>query len=43
LILMMVFLGLHLKFNFERGHKVLLWLFALNVVIIVVNYVSKLI
>ena len=43
LILMMVFLGLHLKFNFARGHKVLLWLFVLNVVIIVVNYVLKLI
>ena len=43
LILMMVFLGFHLKFNFVKGHKVLLWLFLINLSIILVNYILKLI
>ena len=41
LILMAVFLGLHLKFNFAKGHKILLWLFLLNLTIIIVNYLFK--
>lgn len=43
LLLMMVFLGFHLKFNFAKGHKVLLWLFLINLSIILVNYILKLI
>ncbi|MEN8186152.1 MAG: DUF2752 domain-containing protein [Bacteroidota bacterium] len=43
LITMMVFLGLHLKFNFEKGHRILLWLFIINIVIILTNYILKLI
>lgn len=41
LILMMVFLGLHLKLNFSKGHKILLWLFVLNLAIVLVSYVLK--
>ena len=41
LILMMVFLGFHLKLNFSKGHKILLWLFVLNLAIILVSYVLK--
>ncbi|MEL4454960.1 DUF2752 domain-containing protein [Lutimonas vermicola] len=43
LFLMMIFLGLHLRFNFSKGHSILKWLFILNIVIIVVNYILKLI
>lgn len=43
LLLMGLFLGLHLKFNFTKGHLVLKWLFILNVVIILTNYILKLI
>ena len=43
LILMMIFLGFHLKFNFAKGHKVLFWLFLINLSIILVNYILKLI
>jgi hypothetical protein len=43
LFLMMVVLGLHLKFNFSKGHSILKWLFILNLVIIVANYILKLI
>ncbi len=35
------FLILHLKYQFARGHKVLLWLFLLNVSLILGNYVLK--
>lgn len=41
LIFMMLFLGLHLKFNFTNGHKILLRLFILNLIIIAVNYIFK--
>ena len=43
LIIMLVYLGFHLYFNFKYGHKVLLYLFYLNVVFIVVNYLLKII
>jgi len=43
LILMMVFLGFHLRFNFAKGHKILLWLFLTNLSIILINYILKLI
>ena len=36
-------LGLHLKFNFASGHKILKWLFVVNVLIIVGNYILKII
>jgi uncharacterized membrane protein YoaK (UPF0700 family) len=41
LILMIAFLGLHIKYNFVKGHKVLLWLFLLNLGIIIINYIFK--
>ncbi|MGI9530750.1 DUF2752 domain-containing protein [Lutimonas sp.] len=43
LLAMGLILGLHLKFNFSAGHKILQWLFVLNVIIIVGNYILKLI
>jgi hypothetical protein len=42
LLLMMVFLGFHLKFNYAKGHKILLWLFLTNLSIILINYILKL-
>ena len=41
LILMFVFLGIHLKFNFKEGARILKWLFVLNITIIVVHYILK--
>ena len=35
------YLFIHLKFNFEKGHLVLRYLFYLNVIIILVNYLIK--
>lgn len=43
LLLMFVFLGLHLKFNFRKGHLVLQMLFIINLIIIITNYLLKLI
>lgn len=43
LIIMLAFLGLHLKFNFAKGHKILMWLFVLNLAIIFSNYILKII
>jgi hypothetical protein len=43
LIFMFAFLVLHLKFQFSKGHKVLLYLFILNLMIIIVNYIIKII
>jgi len=43
LILLVAMLGLHLKFNFSQGHKILLWLFIFNLIIIIGNYILKLI
>ena len=40
---MLVYLGLHLRFSFRRGAKVLVWMFTLNVIIITVNYIIKII
>jgi len=39
--IMLIFLGLHLKFNFVKGHLILKWLFILNIIIIISNYVIK--
>ncbi len=41
LLLMFTFLLLHLKFDFAKGHKILFWLFVLNVCIIIINYILK--
>lgn len=41
LIIMFAYLGLHLKFNFSKGHKILLWLFILNFGIIITSYLIK--
>lgn len=43
LLFMFVYLGLHLKFNFKKGHVVLLYLFYFNVVLIISNYLFKII
>ena len=43
LFLMFVFMGFHLKFNFEKGAQILKWLFVLNIGIIVIHYILKLI
>jgi hypothetical protein len=43
LILLITILGLHLKFNFSQGHKILQWLFIFNLIIIIGNYILKLI
>lgn len=40
---MLVFLGLHLKFNFAKGHIILKWLFIFNIIIIITNYIIKII
>jgi len=41
LLLMFAFLLLHMKFDFAKGHKILLWLFVLNVCIIIIHYILK--
>lgn len=41
LILMFAYLLLHLKFNFKLGSKILLYLFILNALIIVTNFILK--
>ncbi len=41
IIIMFLYLGLHLKFQFKMGHKVLLSLFILNILITFVNYCIK--
>ena len=41
LLIMFAFLGLHLIFSFKNGHKILLSLFVLNLVIIITNFIIK--
>jgi len=41
LIIMFVYLGMHLKFNYQKGHLILRYLFIINVIIILVNYIIK--
>ncbi len=41
LLAMFGYLLLHLKFNFKLGHKVLLYLFVTNVVIMLTNFILK--
>ncbi|WP_298368833.1 DUF2752 domain-containing protein [uncultured Lutibacter sp.] len=42
LIIMFVYLILHLKFDFKIGHLILKYLFFINVIIILANYILKL-
>jgi hypothetical protein len=41
LIIMFVFLPLHLKYRIKNGHKILLALFIINIIITLVNYIIK--
>lgn len=41
LIGMFLYLGLHIKFAFKNGHKILLLLFVSNVLIMLSNYILK--
>ena len=41
LLAMGAFLLLHLKYQFAKGHKVLLWLFMFNLFLILGNYIWK--
>lgn len=41
LIIMFGFLFVHLKFNIKNGHKILITLFILNILITLVNYLIK--
>jgi hypothetical protein len=43
LMAMMAYLVLHIIFKFKKGHKILLFMFILNLVIIMTNYIFKLI
>ena len=43
LMAMFGFLLLHIKFNFKQGHKILLGLFIINIVIMITNYILKII
>ncbi|MBT8384864.1 MAG: DUF2752 domain-containing protein [Bacteroidia bacterium] len=42
LILMFAILILHLKFNFKKGGKILLFVFIINVLVMLTNYILKL-
>jgi len=41
LIAMFLYLGFHLKYAFKNGHKILLFLFIGNVLIMLGNYILK--
>ncbi|MBP7077745.1 MAG: DUF2752 domain-containing protein [Bacteroidales bacterium] len=41
LVAMFVFLMLHLKFEFKKGHIVLKFFFIINVAIIIISYFCK--
>ncbi|MDH5413276.1 MAG: DUF2752 domain-containing protein [Flavobacteriaceae bacterium] len=42
LILMFTILILHLKFNFKKGGRILLFVFILNILVMLTNYILKL-
>lgn len=42
LIIMFAYLVLHLRFHFKNGHKILLYLFYLNIGLILINFILKL-
>ena len=41
LIIMFVFLGFHLKFDFKKGGRILIYLFSINALIILTNFILK--
>lgn len=41
LLLMFIYLAFHLKYDYKKGHLILRYLFILNVIIILVNYLIK--
>ena len=41
IILMIIFLIAHIKYNFKNGHNIVLGLFILNLIIILANYFIK--
>lgn len=41
LLLMFLFLAIHLKFRIKNGHKILIFLFVLNISITLVHYFYK--
>lgn len=41
LMILFGYLLLHLKFSFKMGHKVLLWLFIINITIMLTNFILK--
>ena len=41
LVIMFVYLGLHLKFDFKQGHKILLYLFITNLALMLLNFIIK--
>ena len=41
LIIMFVFLGFHLKYDFNKGGKILIYLFSINAFIILTNFILK--
>lgn len=41
LVLLFGFLAIHLKFNIKNGHKILIALFILNLIITLANYFIK--
>jgi hypothetical protein len=41
LLALLLFLIVHLKFEFKNGHKIILSLFILNICIIIINYYLK--
>lgn len=43
LIAMFVFLGLHLKFDYKKGGKILIYLFITNAILILTNFIIKII
>ena len=41
LIIMFAFLPIHLKYKIKNGHNILIFLFILNIIITLVNYILK--
>ncbi|MDO6597509.1 DUF2752 domain-containing protein [Oceanihabitans sp. 2_MG-2023] len=41
IILMLILLVLHIKFKIKNGHKYLMLLFIINILIIFINYINK--
>lgn len=41
LVIMFIFLPIHLKYKVKNGHKILIILFVLNILITLVNYFIK--